>query len=207
MNIYGHSFHALIAGNVICPVMFPDMHDYIVEKGGLDELNAGLEPLGMKIANTTGGGSFYLAWEDGSEAARKSINATARPTQEEIARVQAFVTFLLEINDANGVLARESLVRAAEISTAIDTSAALRDSLANVALTLVVKNTATDHSRISGILTKMKDMGYLKLISKDREEYVVTGKIDLFYDAMEHFACHIGAVEMAVQREEQGSLF
>jgi hypothetical protein len=207
MNFYGRSFHILAAGHVICPVMYPDLFDYIVEKNGREELDAGLKPLGMKIANTTGGGSFYLAWEDGTTEARKSISSTARAAQEETARVQAFVTFLLEINDAGGVLSREALVRAAEISNAIDTSAALRESLANVAITLAVKNTATDHSRISGILTKMKDMGYLKLVSKEREEYVVTGKIDMFYDVMEHFACHIGVVEMAVDREEQGSLF
>lgn len=207
MNIYGRSFHTLMGGNVICPVMYPDLHDYIVEEGGMDELNLALDPLGMKVSVTTGGGSFFLAWQDGTDEARKAISSSARQTQEDIARVKAFVVFLLEINDINGVLSRESLVRAAEISTAIDTSASLRDSLTTVATTLAVKNTATDHSRISGILSKMRDMGYLKLLSKEREEYVVTGRIDLFYDMAEYFASHIGAVEMAVQREEQGSLF
>ena len=206
MNSYGKSFHALLAGDVICPVMYPELFNYIVEDDGMAVLNEAFEPLGLQVVMSSGR-SFYLAYLDGTEQARHWISSTARSTQEEVARVQSFISFVLEVNDAGGALSRETLVRAAEISTAVDGSAALRDTLSTVAISLAVKNTSTDHARISGILNKMRDMGYLKLISKEREEYVVTGKIDLFYDIMEHFACHIGVVEEALQVEEQGSLF
>jgi len=206
MNIQGSVFHHLYAGHVICEISEPRFYKYLMEEDGLEAIEAQIDPLGMDIAVTTGGRAFYLVRKSGTPESRRAISGQARPLQEEFARVKSFADFILQITDADGVLKMGSVVSATQISKAIEHSASLREALITVSSSLATKG-ATDHAKITAILSKMKDMGYLRRISSEREEYDVTGRIDLFHDAIEHFLSHIGSVNLAVEvSDKQGSL-
>ncbi|MCW3784389.1 hypothetical protein [Defluviimonas salinarum] len=206
MNTFAQACHHLLSGGVICPVATPDLHDWLVEQGGHELLGEHLGRMSLKIAQTAGRRAFFLAWADGTEEGRKAIRDQAKSIQNEAAQVRAFADFMLEVDDTRGVLSIGHLVRAAEISAAVSRSAALRDSLAATAAALGAKG-VTDHARISSILGRIQAMGYLKTVSADREEYEVTGRIELFHDIHEHFVSHIGTVERAAEVSTQGSLF
>jgi hypothetical protein len=206
MNIQGKAFHLLRDGHVICSVSHPEIYTWLVEGEGVEAMADMLEMLGMKLAVASGGKALYLAWVDGSPEALKAIKSQAKPLQEELSRIAAFVSFMLEIDDVSGTVSIGRIIRAGDISKAIDKSASLRESLSNTANALAVKG-VTDLTKIAGILAKMRDSGHLVVLNSQREEYEVTGKIALYYDALDHFQTHIARVAMAVDQAEQGSFF
>jgi hypothetical protein len=207
MSLRKDTLNALIRGAVICEINEPDMHALLMEEGGLEEISGILEAFGCRIAASRSGRALFLAWEDGGEEARGAIRSGARDLYEEWTRVRLFMGFMLEVDDTQGPLQMGVEVRASRIVSAIDTSAALRDSLSALAAAFRV-NAATDTAKVSDILRKMKDMGYLKPVSKAREDYLVTGRIDLHEDLEEHFITHVGPLQQAADvASRQGDLF
>jgi hypothetical protein len=207
MSMQQKTLHALLGGSVICEVSQPGIYRYLHEDGGFEEVTPLIEAMGCKIATTGGKKGHFLAWRDGSPEAATAIRSTAKDMQEECEKLLHCMSFMLEVDDTAGPLSMGDLVRAAAIAEALDGNAAMRDKLGTLAAVMRV-NSPTDHGKITDILKKLKDMGYLTLVNRDREEYFVTGKIDRINDILTHFHSHIGALHDEAEADEaQGALF
>lgn len=205
MTWFARTHAALTSGAVICDIAYPDLHRWLTEEGGMAEMSAYLEKVAQKIACTRGGRALYLAPADGSAAADTVIKSDAKNIFEEALKVRAFVEFMLKVSEIDSPFVPGGLVRFQTIAQAVDRSTSLREELATLVTVSAVK-AATDQTRISGILRKMSEMGYLKAIHREQETYEVTGKIDLWLDVMEHFVSHIGRVEDAADESQQMAL-
>lgn len=202
MTWFARTHAALTSGAVICDVAHPDLHRWLIQEGGLAEMGDYLEKVDQKIACTRGGRALYLAPADGSPAAESMIKADAKAIFEEALKVRAFVDFVLKVSELDGPLAPGRTVRFQAIAQAVDRSTSLREELSTLSTVAAVK-AATDQTRISGVLRKMAEMGYLKAQHREQETYEVTGKIDLWLDVMEHFVFHVGRVEDAATESQQ----
>lgn len=199
MNIEGRTFRELMGGGIICAVSKNEMFEWLTEQNGLQIMTEFIRPMDYKIAVTNGEKSFYLAALDGSEEAINIMRSQAKPLHDETMRVQCFLELMMKIDSTAGPLSMGDFICASKISEAIQDAPSLREELLKTASDLAVKGT-TDLLKISSILRKMEDMGYLHMTHKAREEYEVTGKIQFFFDILEHYSARIGSVQDAVDQ-------
>ena len=205
MTLFARTHTALIAGEVICDISHPDLYQYLVDDEGLESMNSYLARVDQKVGVTRSGRSLCLFHADGSEAAKQAITADAKGNFEDAFKVRSFVELMLKVNDVDGVLRQGMLVRFQTIAVAVDASTATREELTTVASVFGLKPT-TDQTRISGVLKKLADMGYLKLVRKEQEDYIVTGKIDLWRDIEECLVTRIGPLQDVADEAEQMAL-
>jgi len=207
MSLQQKTLHTLLCGHVICEVSQPAIYRFLHEEDRFEQVTPLIEAMGCKIATTGGRKGHFLAWADGSPEAAAAIRSTAKDMQEECEKLIHCMSFMLEVDDTAGPLAMGDLLRAAAIAEALDGNAAMRDKLGTLAAVMRV-NSPTDHGKITDILKKLKDMGYLTLVNRDREEYFVTGKIDRINDILTHFHSHIGSLQIEADvGDAQGDLF
>ena len=207
MSLQQKTLHTFLGGHVICEVSQPAIYRFLHEEDGFEQVTPLIEAMGCKIATTGGKKGHFLAWADGSPEAAAAIRSTAKDMQEECEKLIHCMSFMLEVDDIAGPLAMGDLLRAAAIAEALDGNAAMRDKLGTLAAVMRV-NSPTDHGKITDILKKLKDMGYLTLVNRDREEYFVTGKIDRINDILTHFHSHIGSLQIEADvGGVQGDLF
>lgn len=203
MSYFRESFEALADGQVICPVTRPDLHLWIRDEG-LEQLNAHLRPIGRRVGSTRSGGAFFLQWSDERESARATLSQ-ARAMAEEGERVDALISLLLEVDDLDGEPAPGRLIRQSELAAAVANSAAVRESMLELAGLMGVRD-STDAGRVTRILEKAAAAGYLRCVSRDRGDYEITGKIELHYDINAYLTETVAQIREAVEGAAQPEL-
>jgi hypothetical protein len=193
------TLNTLFSGAVICEVSHPNLVRFLADTENHDKVVEVLGYFGKKLASSSQGHAVYMTLQDGSPEALREIAMSSKEKQEEYARMGRFIAFMLEVNDVNGRLAMGDEIRTGALSKSVDDSIALRDSLKNLASIMKLRG-STDATRVSDLLRKMKDNGYLKLVDSQRQHYLVTAKIQLVYDGLEHFMANIPAVADAVSK-------
>lgn len=203
MSYFRETFEALSEGQVICAVTRPDLHLWISEDG-IEQLNAHLLPLGRRVGVSRAGGAFFLQWADDRENVKAALSQ-ARVMVEEGEKVDALISLLLDIDDLDGEPAPGRLVRQSDLAAAVANSAAIRETMLDLAGLMSVRDT-TDAGRITRILEKMAAAGYLRCVSRDRGDYEITGKIELHYDINAYLSETVTPIRDAVEEAAQAEL-
>ena len=198
------------AGRVICAVTEPELAQWLSEEEGFEKMNAFLEPLERKLV-TTGTGSGYLMCYCHEEDVRRLGQALARESILEQDIMDAFVEILIDSDDLRGEPCMGYDIRHTDLLSAISDMPAVRDQFIHLSNLMNVSD-KTDAGRLTKILDKLsKDYGYLHCVHKERGEYLITGKIDLYRDASEFLLETIPglkeSVDSAITAQVQGELF
>lgn len=200
MSMFQKTVIALLEGATLCETSAPTIMNYLHDDDGFGPVGDHLAAMGMEIKTCAGGRAIHAQWIDGSAEAQKAARETAKDAYDEAYRIQEFLRFLLDTSEDGALKAMGDPVRAADLSAAVARSSAARDDLHALA-SLMRVNAATDHAKISDILRKLRETGYLHCIDKARERYLLTGKIDRAFAVIEALGPHVG-VEMDADEED-----
>lgn len=192
----------LLQGEFICQVSHPDEFRFLEDEGSLDEVSRYLARLGRKVARTTHGAGFYLAFSHIGESERDAIKAHFNDFKGTIGPVVLFFQMVLRASGREDLLMPGAILESNTIMSSIDQDPGLRNELQNVAL--VSRAMGADgayRTMFDKLLTKLRAGGYLTVANAERGLYQVTSKLEYVLDVVRYLQENDPALSKSVESD------
>jgi len=175
----------LLQGEFICQVSHPDEFRFLEDEGSFDEVSRYLARLGRKVARTTHGAGFYLAFSHIGEIERDAIKAHFNDFKGTIGPVVLFFQMVLRASGREDLLMPGAILESNAIMSSIDQDPGLRNELQNVALvSRAIGADGAYRTMFDKLLTKLRAGGYLTVVNAERGLYQVTSKLEYVLDVV-----------------------
>jgi hypothetical protein len=192
----------LLQGEFICQVSHPDEFRFLEDEGSHDEVSRYLARLGRKVARTTHGAGFYLAFSHIGESERDAIKAHFNDFKGTIGPVVLFFQMVMRASGREDLLMPGAILESSAIMSSIDQDPGLRNELQNVAL--VSRATGADgayRTMFDKLLTKLRAGGYLSVANAERGLYQVTSKLEYVLDVVRFLQENDPALSRSVESD------
>lgn len=184
MDIVTRISRDLASGKVICSYSFPEGFDMMSDPDGIQAVEEALSPLGLRIAITSSKKAFFAAEESSAEAERH-LRASIQSLLSEARRIADVAEFLLNVYPDGQRMHIGQVLESSNILEIVNGSNALEDMLANLTAGFNMTSNTTA-KRVSNLLRRLSDDGYLKVVNQSREIYQVTGRTERAWDVIEN---------------------
>lgn len=188
--MFKHIIPTLLAGDFICPFTRHEAYAYLSDPNHQASVDAYLEKIGLKLAQTRHGGAFFCTHIEADNDERKAARETFRQIKHTLRPIVTFLELLMRVTQRDDILTAGTLVEANQIMTVIDANPSLRNDLQSLTNQAGLRADNTDRSRLDKILRYFRDQGYLALANSEREIYRVTGKIEYIMEVIEFLMEH-----------------
>lgn len=210
-DLFEETAERLLRSEFICEVTQPDCYRLLSDELSAERMSRLLGSLGRRLRLTEDGSAFYaplshLKTADRRLGVKNQFNTTIN-TLEPVVR---WLDLLMSAMQRDSTLRAGELVRAAELQTIIESTAALSDELDRITRTGLFKtNKDSDGDRLATVLAKLVDEGYLVPSAGRSKLYVATGKWSYLYEVIDFVVEHehIGSEEEESREEQQEWLF
>lgn len=191
---------ALLGGQFICRQASPVLHeDLLNDRSGVrGQVEQVLETLGRELRSTGEGEdiTFYAAYRSAErEDDRASVRQQFKEILDEIEPMVGFLSLVMKVSGGEASLAPGETIRFHELLARIESEAAYRDRLQDLARSRMFSRMAkrkTTKDRLTVVLEELVNRGYLVIGNRESSLYVTTGKIDYYYRTLEFLQEHAG---------------
>lgn len=177
--MFEQTIMALLAGEFICRISHPDLFRFLDIPENRDDVNAYLDKIGRKLSATSHQSGYYLAFVRCGTDERAAIRAHFADIKANLAPVVGFFQTIIRATGQEDLLLHGARIESSVLMGLIDQDAGLRNELQTVAtLYKTISSDGSHSSMFARVLRRLKDNGYLHLVSADRGVYQVTAKVE-----------------------------
>ncbi|WP_088329804.1 hypothetical protein [Lacimicrobium sp. SS2-24] len=176
---HGPLLERLLEGAFICAVSDEHSFHKLQSESLREDLNHFLRPLNRRITHSEDGSVFFLAYHDLSEPARQQLSQQFNQTIQSLLPMLEWMQLVQEALGRDGALTVGDTIKLQEFSMKVEDNQSLRQRLALLAADKVFKSTSEQlDMQIKQVFKRIRELGYLHQPHRDRQFYIVTGKIE-----------------------------
>ena len=176
---HGPLLERLLAGDSICDVTDEEAFRRLQDEVTREELNHFLRPLNRRLAQSQDGSVFFLAYQELNSEARDHLSQQFKHTIQSLLPLLEWMQLVQECLGRDGALSAGDTIKLQEFALKTEDNQSLRQRLNLLAGDRFFKSTSDNlDSQLKQIFKRLKEFGYLYQPHRERQFYIVTGKIE-----------------------------
>ncbi|WDE09849.1 hypothetical protein [Thalassomonas haliotis] len=176
---HGPLLERLLAGQSICAVTDEEAFRRLQDEVTREELNHYLRPLNRRLAQSQDGSVFFLAYQELTTDAREHLSREFKQTIQSLLPLLEWMQLVQECLGRDSALSAGDTIKLQEFILKTEDNQSLRLRLGQLASDRYFKSGSDNlDTQLKLIFKRLKENGYLFQPHKDRQFYVVTGKIE-----------------------------
>ena len=200
-NLKRETLEDLLEGKFISMETDADEFRYLSAEGTVEDLGAVLRE--FTIRKTRTGSAFYLVWESLGTAEQRSVRSEFREFRNTLRPVVDFLLLVMNASQSDVPLRSGDTISVSDLSVRIEDNPPQRKKLEEIATLLSVRR-ETVSERTAGVLDELAKEGLTVLRNRDAQVYLVTGKIDYFYEVLDYIDSREKITEEASESADSG---
>lgn len=197
-NLKRETLQDLLEGKFISMETDADEFRYLSAEGTVEDLGTVLREFGRTIRKTRTGSAFYLVWDHLGTDEQRSVRSEFREFRNTLRPVVDFLLLVMNAAQSDVPLRSGDTISVSDLAVRIEDNPPLRKKLEEVATLLGVRR-ETVSERTAGVLCELAKAGLTVLRNRDEQIWLVTGKIDYFYEVLDY----IGSREKITEDEAE----
>lgn len=204
---HGPLLEKLLEGAFICTVTDEHAFHKLQNENLRDDLNHFLRPLNRRIAQSEDGSVFFLAYHELNESARAQLSNQFSTTFQSLLPMLEWMQLLQEALGRDGALTAGDTIKLQEFALKVEDNQSLKQRLAVLVSDRLFKSTSDKlDMQIKQLFNRIRELGYLYQPHKDRQFYIVTGKIEHLVELV-RFIKDEENLPLDEEVPEQGAMF
>ncbi|MDP2560653.1 hypothetical protein [Psychrobium sp. 1_MG-2023] len=176
---HGPLLEALLAGASICQVTDEEAFRRLQDEVVREELNHFLRPLNRRLAQSQDGSVFFLAYQELNSTAREHLGKEFKQTVQSLLPLLEWMQLVQEALGRDGSLTAGDTIKFQEFALRTEDNQSLRQRFNQLAADRFFKSNSEQlDQQLKQVFKRLKETGYLQQPHKDRQYYIVTGKIE-----------------------------
>ena len=201
-NLKRETLEDLLEGKFISMETDADEFRYLSAEGTVEDLGAVLREFGRAIRKTRTGSAFYLVWESLGTIEQRSVRSEFREFRNTLRPVVDFLLLVMNASQSDVPLRSGDTISVSDLAVRIEDNPQ-RKKLEEIATLLGVRR-ETVSERTAGVLDELAKEGLTVLRNRDAQVYLVTGKIDYFYEVLDYIDSREKITEEAAESADSG---
>ena len=202
-NLKRETLEDLLEGKFISMETDADEFRYLSAEGTVEDLGTVLREFGLTIRKPGTGSAFYLVWESLGTAEQRSVRSEFREFRNTLRPVVDFLLLVMNASQSDVPLRSGDTISVSDLSVRIEDNPPQRKKLEEIATLLSVRR-ETVSERTAGVLDELAKEGLTVLRNRDAQVYLVTGKIDYFYEVLDYIDSREKITEEAAESADSG---
>lgn len=176
---HGPLLEQLLSGSFVCAVTDSHSFERLQDEQLRSEINAYLRPLNRRLACSADNAVWYLAWVELDERLREQLSQQLREILDSLIPMLSLMQLVQDTTGQDQVLTAHDVLNRHDIASRIENNPSLRQQLQQLCSTSLFNSKAEDVAgQLKLVFDRLCQQGYLLQPHKDRQHYIVTGKID-----------------------------
>ncbi|MGD9861092.1 MAG: hypothetical protein AB7S90_13665 [Marinobacterium sp.] len=206
---FSRTTRALLAGDVICAISAPGPFAFLQEESNLAAVRDYLNRIDRGVRITADEKAYFCAYADLAEPhAKTAIKGVFREFSRDLEPLVKWLRLARECHPAGRPLEAGDFLSGSEMLEYIERSPVLSEMLVELTKNNLFRSTAQDgKGRLSLVLNRLVDHGYLISLDSTGSRYKATGHWSYLYDVLETIrAMENIDLDEEDQLSEQGAL-
>lgn len=207
-DTFSATVRALLAGDIICEVTHPQAFVFMDREANYQAVVDYLARIGLAVKTTSDSKAYYCASLSlDTPEAQSGARDTFRQAVRDIEPLVNWIRVARECSSTSRPIQPADRVSGSEMLGYIERSPQLSDRLTELANTRLLRtDEKSDQRKLSAILERLTQAGFLKPVNRASSLYEATGKWSYFYDILQHIA-QIESIDVDADDDtEQGEL-
>ncbi|MGI6407337.1 MAG: hypothetical protein ACOX0Y_01270 [Thiopseudomonas sp.] len=176
---YGALLEYLLAGGFVCAVSDSHNHERLQSEAAREAIDDYLRPLNRRLASSADGSVWYLAWRELNQPLRDSLSQQLRTTMDSLLPMLGLMQLVQDTTGSDRVLSAHDVLNRHEIAARIEANPSLHQQLQQLCTTRLFQSQSNEvGGQLKLVFDRLCETGYLLQPHKDRQHFIVTGKID-----------------------------
>jgi hypothetical protein len=176
---HGPLLERLLEGEFICAVTDEHSFNKLQNVELVHDLNHFLRPLNRRVAKNDDGSVYFLAYFDLTQNSRQHLSQQFASTVQSLLPMLEWMQLVQEALGRDGALSAGDTIKLQDFESKVVDNQSLSQRLAQLANDKVFKSTSDKPDmQIKQVFKRIKELGYLHQLHKDRLFYIVTGKVE-----------------------------
>lgn len=176
---HGPLLERLLGGASICNVSDEEAFRRLQDDVTREELNHYLRPLNRRLAQSQDGSVFFLAYQELNGDSREHLSREFKLTIQSLLPLLEWMQLVQESLGRDGALTAGDTIKLQEFALKTEDNQSLRQRFSQLAADRFFKSTSDNlDSQLKQVFKRLKESGYLQQPHKERQFYIVTGKIE-----------------------------
>lgn len=176
---YGALLEYLLAGGFVCAVSDSYNHQRLQQEDTRQAIDDYLRPLNRRLACSADGGVWYLAWCELNPELRDALSQQLRDILDSLLPMLTLMQLVQDTTGSDRVLSAEDVLNRHDIAARIESNPSLRQQLQQLCATRLFQSQSEEvGGQLKLVFERLRQLGYLLQPHKDRQHFIVTGKID-----------------------------
>nr|VVV04202.1 hypothetical protein AW0309160_01585 [Aliivibrio wodanis] len=200
---------SLLSGSFICPATDREAYKTLKEDRTRREINQALTLMNRELQCTSRTSAYYVTYKGIDDNNRRQVTALMRNVHGIIRPVVKFVATVSEAAQVEAVMVGGDELSVPVLSAQIQSSPSLMDKLDSIyRLPKVSRKKVHDSAteKLNVVVEFLVKEGVAHLVNKERQLYVMTGKLDFVYEVLDFIDTHekiVEAVNKANENQEE----
>ncbi len=196
---------SLLSGSFICPATDREAYKTLKEDRTRREINQALTLMNRELQCTSRTSAYYVTYKSVDDHNRRQVTALMSNVHAIIRPVVKFVATVSEAAQVEAVMVGGDELSVPVLSAQIQSSPSLMEKLDSIyRLPKVsrkkVRDSATE--KLNVVVEFLVKEGVAHLVNKERQLYVMTGKLDFVYEVLDFIDTHEKIVETVNKANE-----
>ena len=176
---HGPLLEQLLAGASICQISDEEAFRRLQDEVTREELNHFLRPLNRRLAQSQDGSVFFLAYQELNSQSRVHLSREFKLTIQSLLPLLEWMQLVQECLGRDGAITAGDTIKLQEFALKTEDNQSLRQRFNQLASDRFFKSSSDNLDvQIKQVFKRLKESGYLHQPHKERQFYVVTGKIE-----------------------------
>lgn len=180
MSKLAHTLKALLAGEFICPVAYPDGYDLLTEEAHRAVAETWVGQLGLRLVRLSDEGAFFVAPALADTEARTAVRDSLRNVRTTLAPIVPVLEAIRRAQGQDVHLQPGLALWESELAERVRLTPALEQQVMELALP-GQRLDASTNDRVSRMLEFLCKERYALPMPTDNRGYKLTGKIEFLY--------------------------
>jgi hypothetical protein len=176
---HGPLLERLLEGEFVCAITDEHSFHKLQNDELVEDLNHFLRPLNRRVAKNDDGSVYFLAYCDLSDHARVHLGHQFSATVQSLLPMLEWMQLVQEAMGRDGGLSAGDTIKLQDFESKVVDNQSLIQRLNQLATDKLFKSTSDKADmQIKQVFKRIKELGYLHQPHKDRQYFIVTGKIE-----------------------------
>ncbi|TKF32260.1 hypothetical protein FCV50_09860 [Vibrio kanaloae] len=201
---------SLLSGSFICPATDREAYKTLKEDRTRREINQALTLMGRELQCTSRTSAYYVTYKSIDDHNRRQVTALMSNVHCIIRPVVKFVATVSEAAQVEAVMVGGDELNVPVLSAQIQSSPSLMEKLDSIyRLPKVSRKKVRDNAadKLNVVVEFLVKEGVAHLVNKERQLYVMTGKLDFVYEVLDFIDTHEKIVETVNKANENQGEF
>tara|TARA_R110002124_G_scaffold63508_6_gene174057 strand:+ start:1609 stop:2247 length:639 start_codon:yes stop_codon:yes gene_type:complete len=186
------AYALLLSGEIICEHRFPQEFNLLRMEDQVQRMDFMLAPLNRRIRTTQDNASYLMAYIDpGTSNARSSIRTQFSRVINQLEPLVKWLRLVMDVSGSERPVVPGEVISESKMQTHIEQVPALEAKLESLVKNGLFSSRQSDSKgRLSYVMGKLVDEGYLTRLGSAGSQYRATGKWSWLYDTMGFISVH-----------------